>query len=198
MRRIKVRSSSVGTSRGFRRKARDAEIIRRVFLIFLLIGGILLAVLSQTIRSAAKTQQSQSDDGIPDAIKGYCEEVGEIYDICPELLEAIAFYESRFIPDVKNNNCWGMMQINIKIHEDRIFSLGYTKEEMLDPYKSLIVAADILSDLYEIYEDDNPIVLMYYAGQQKAIPRYRKYGELTKYVKNVLTRSEKYERLHGK
>ena len=90
------------------------------------------------------------------------------------------------------------MQINIKNHEDRIFSLGYTKEEMLDPYKSLIVAADILSDLYEIYEDDNPIVLMYYAGQQKAIPRYRKYGELTKYVKNVLTRSEKYERLHGK
>lgn len=198
MRRIKVRSSSVGTSRGFRRKARDAEIIRKVLLIFLIIGGLSLAVLGQPVTVAAKTQQSQSDDGIPEHIKGYCEEVGEIYGICPELLEAIAFYESRFIPDVKNNNCWGMMQINIKIHEDRIFSLGYTKEEMLDPYKSLIVAADILSDLYEIYEDDNPIVLMYYAGQQKAIPRYRKYGELTKYVKNVLTRSEKYERLHGK
>ena len=194
----KVRSASEGTSKIKRRRFKDAEIVRKMLLRFLITGGFSLAFLCQHITVAAKTQQSQSVDEIPDAIKGYCEEVGEIYDICPELLEAIAFYESRFIPDVKNNNCWGMMQINIKIHEDRIFSLGYTNEEMLDPYKSLIVAADILSDLYEIYEDDNPIVLMYYAGQQKAIPRYRKYGELTKYVKNVLTRSEKYERLHGK
>ena len=193
----KVRSASEGTSKIKRRRFKDAEIVRKMLLRFLITGGFSLAFLCQHITVAAKTQQSQSVDEIPDAIKGYCEEVGEIYDICPELLEAIAFYESRFFPDVKNNNCWGMMQINVEIHEERIRSLGYTKEEMLDPYKNLIVAADILTELFERYED-GPIVLMYYAGQQKAIPRYLKSGKITKYVTDILNRSETYERLHGK
>ena len=191
----KVRSSTEGTSR--KRFKKDAEIVRRMLFIFFLIAGLSLAVLSQPITVAAKTQQSQSDDDVPELIKGYCEEVGEIYDICPELLEAIAFYESRFIPDVKNNNCWGMMQINVEIHEDRILSLGFEKKDMLNPLKSIVVAADILSELYETYED-GPIVLMYYAGQQKAIPSYLKNGKTTKYVTDVLDRSEMYERLHGK
>lgn len=191
----KVRSSSEGTSGKLFKK--DAEIIRIMCFKFLIIAGLSLAVLSQSITVAAKTQQSQSDDEVPELIKGYCEEVGEIYDICPELLEAIAFYESRFIPDVKNNNCWGMMQINVEIHEDRILSLGFDKKDMLDPLKSIVVAADILSELYETYED-GPIVLMYYAGQQEAIPGYLKNGKTTKYVTNVLDRSEMYERLHGK
>lgn len=190
----KVRSYSVGTSG---EGLLDADHVRRTLLFFFIFLGFLLAVLSQPIKAAAKTQQSQSDDEIPDAIKGYCEEVGEIYDICPELLEAIAFYESRFIPDVKNNNCWGMMQINVDIHEDRILSLGFEKKDMLDPLKSIVVAADILSELYETYED-GPIVLMYYAGQQKAIPGYLKNGKITKYVTDVLDLSEMYERLHGK
>lgn len=193
----KVRSASEGTSKIKRRRFKDAEIVRKMLLRFLITGGFSLAFLCQDITVAAKTQQSQSVDEVPDAIKGYCEEVGEIYDICPELLEAIAFYESRFFPDVKNNNCWGIMQINVEIHEERIRSLGYTKEEMLDPYKNLIVAADILTELFERYED-GPIVLMYYAGQQKAIPRYLKSGKITKYVTDILNRSETYERLHGK
>ena len=190
----KVRSYSVGTSG---EGLQDADHVRRTLLFFFIFLGFLLAVLSQPIKAAAKTQQSQSDDEIPDAIKGYCEEVGEIYGICPELLEAIAFYESRFYPDVKNNNCWGMMQINVKNHEKRILSLGYTQKDMFDPYKSLVVAADILSELYEKYED-GPIVLMYYSGQQKAIPGYLKTGRSTKYVNEVLNRSENYERVHGK
>lgn len=193
----KVRSASEGTSKIKRRRFKDAEIVRKMLLRFLITGGFSLAFLCQDITVAAKTQQSQSVDEVPDAIKGYCEEVGEVYDICPELLEAIAFYESRFFPDVKNNNCWGIMQINVEIHEERIRSLGYTKEEMLDPYKNLIVAADILTELFERYED-GPIVLMYYAGQQKAIPRYLKSGKITKYVTDILNRSETYERLHGK
>jgi len=192
---IKVRSSTEGTSG--KRIKKDAETVRKMLFYFLLIGGLSLAVFSQPITVAAKTQQSQSDDEVPELIKGYCEEVGEIYGICPELLEAIAFYESRFIPDVKNNNCWGMMQINVEIHEDRILSLGFSKKDMLDPLKSLVVAADILEELYETYED-GPIVLMYYAGQQKAIPGYIRTGKSTKYVTDVLDRSEMYERLHGK
>lgn len=198
MRRSKVRSSSVGTSFSFWGKAKGAEIIRRVVLVSLLVGGLILAFLSQTIRIAAKTQQDLPDDEIPRDIKYYCEYVGKSYNICPELLEALAFSESRFKPEVKNRDCWGLMQINVKIHKDRINNLGYKKEDMLDPYKNLVVAADILSELYEKYEDENPIILMIYAGQYNAVKRYKKNGQVTEYVKDVLTRSEKYERLHGK
>lgn len=89
------------------------------------------------------------------------------------------------------------MQINVKVHADRIERLGFEKEELLDPYKNLIVAADLLEELFEEYEDD-AIVLMLYAGQEEAIPRYEKYGITSKYVQNVLSRSERYERQNGK
>ena len=197
MRRFRVRSSSVGTSVSFWGRAKDAEKYRRVVFVSLMVGGLSLAFLSQTIRIAAKTQQDLPDDEIPKEIISYCEDVASLYNICPEILESIAFTESRFNPEVKNKDCWGLMQINVKIHKERISSLGYKKEDMLNPYKNLIVAADILTELYEEYED-NALVLMYYAGQYKAIKKYKRNGFITEYVKEVLTRSEKYERLHGK
>lgn len=192
----KVRTSA-DRSFCFWGKAKRGRKIRKLVFVLMVVGGVSLAVLSQPIRCAAKTQQSLPEEKIPEEIHEYCEIVGKSYHICPELLESIAYYESRFIPDVKNENCWGLMQINVKVHEDRIERLGFEKEELLDPYKNLIVAADLLEELFEEYEDD-AIVLMLYAGQEKAIPRYEKYGYTTKYVRNVLTRSERYERQNGK
>ena len=57
----------------------------------------------QTIRSeAAASCQTSVEDGIPKEIKEYCDEIGEKRDICPELLEAIAYHESRFKETVTN------------------------------------------------------------------------------------------------
>lgn len=178
-------------------RAEKVGIFRKVLIGFLLVGEFSLAFQCQALQVAAKTQQNLSEDEIPKNIKEYCEEIGEKYCICPELLEAIAYYESRFTPDVKNGNCWGLMQINVNIHRERYIALGYTRKEMLDPYKNIEVAADLLAELYEEYED-NPIVLMKYAGQEYAIPDYLKNGKTTKYVRNILDRSERYERFHGK
>ncbi len=165
----------------------------------ILCWGILFIGLSvQTIRSEAAAS-NQFDEEIPKEIREYCETIGADYDICPELLEAIAWHESRFIPDVTNKNCYGLMQINVKIHKGRIESLGYTSKDMLKAEPCIIVAADYLKELYELYGDDNPIVLSLYSGAGwDAVELYKEYGFLTDYVNDILTRSEKYERLHGK
>lgn len=135
---------------------------------------------------------------VPAEYQNYFIEIGENKKICPELFEAIAFHESRFIKDVKSGNCYGLMQVNVKVHAERIKKLGYTPEDMLEAYPNIEVAADLLSELYEKYGDDNAIVLMYYAGSPKAAKRYEKTGITTKYVDEILSLSAQYERDHGK
>ena len=195
MRHVKVRSYSGGTSKGV-----DAEKIkRRGFIFFLLVGIFLLEILFRPIRVDAKGPNQSSDYEIPSEIQEYCEEIGELYDICPELLEAIAWHESRFIPTVKNKNCYGLMQVNVKVHADRIAACGYQPDDMFDAYACIYVAADYLAELYETYGDDNPIILsLYGGGGWKAVERYKEYGFLTKYVNDILTRSATYERMHEK
>ena len=160
--------------------------------------GILLWTFSPISSEAAASCQT-SIDGIPNDIKQYCEEIGTKTDICPELLEAIAWRESRFIPTVKNKNCWGLCQVNVKLHKDRMEAFGYTPDDMLTEYPNIRVAADYLSELYETYGDDNPIVLSIYSGAGwDAVEKYKEYGQMTDYVEDILTRGGNYERLHGK
>lgn len=171
--------------------------------VFLMIGGILVGLLliSQPLTVKANSlsyQDPQYEDGIPSDIRKYCELVGTEYNICPELLEVMAYNESRFIPTVKNKKCYGLMQVNVKVHADRIEKYGWTADDMYDPYKNLMIAADFLKELYDTYGDENPIVLSIYSGNWKAVEKYKEYGIMTKYVETVLNKSAEYERLHDK
>lgn len=164
----------------------------------ILIGLIILMVQPVSVKAKALNNQD-IQDGIPQEIKDYCEEIGHTFNICPEILEAIAWHESRFIPTVKNKKCYGLMQVNVKVHADRIEKYGYTADNMFEPYPNLIVAADYLAELYETYGDENPIVLSLYSGAGwEAVETYKEYGFLTDYVEDILSRSANYERLHGK
>ena len=154
---------------------------------------------SQTLIARAQGPGSQLlEYEIPKEIIEYCEVVGSEYDICPELLESMAYQESRFIPTVRNGKHYGLLQVNVKVHADRIAKYGWTEDDMFDPYKNIMVAADYLSELYELYGDENPIVLSVYSGNWKAVKAYKEYGFMTSYVKEVLERSADYERLHEK
>ena len=136
-------------------------------------------------------------DEMPEDIQAYCEYVGNEYNICPELLEAIAYYESRFTPTAKNGSHYGMMQINVKVHKERLVAHEWTKEDMYIPYRNLVIAAEYLSELYEEYEE-NAIVLAMYSGNSKAVKKYEKHGTICSYAKKVLEKSYEYETLHGK
>ncbi len=164
--------------------------------------GIIFLILYSSITVSAKGALNTSpdqEDGIPQDIREICEEVGEEYNICPELLEAIAYHESRFKEDVTNGPHYGLCQVNVNVHKARMEKFGYTKDDMLTAYTNVKVAADYLSDLYAEYGDDNPAVLSLYAGfGQKAVKEYMKTGQMTKCVENILAISADYERKHGK
>lgn len=172
---------------------------RSIFLCWGILVGFVLISQPLTVKANRLSyQEPQYEDGIPSNIREYCDLVGTEYNICPELLEAMAYNESRFIPTVTNGKCYGLMQVNVKVHADRIAKYDWTEEDMYDPYKNLMVAADYLKELYDTYGDDNPIVLSIYSGDWKAVTMYKEYGFLSEYVQTILDRSAKYERLHDK
>lgn len=198
MRRVKVRCCSGGKSGDLWERIFGAGLVRQVIIFFLCMGGFSSAFLSQTISIYAYEQNLNAEDEIPKDLKEYFENIGQEYCICPELLEAIAWHESRFIPDVKNGSHYGLMQVNVKIHKDRIKKYGWTADDMLDPYKNIVIAADYLSELFEMFGGDDYLVLLHYSGGWRAIRNYKKKGIITEYVKEILNRSEEYEQIHGK
>lgn len=186
-----------------RGELRGGSIMQRRLKVF--VGGILVGCILCSHTTALAHDQGNHQDpivedyGIPEEIKSYCDEIGAEFDICPELLEAIAWRESRFIPDVKNKNCFGLCQVNIKIHSDRLDKYGYTQEDMLTAYANIQIAADYLLELFSTYGDDDAIILLLYSGAgSKAIEKYKEFCIIPEYVDEILTLSAFYERLHGK
>lgn len=127
---------------------------------------------------------------VPDEIVVISESVGRLYGIAPELLQAIAFYESSFRAGVINGNCIGLMQINVPFHRDRIDRLSVTN--LYDPHQNMIVAADILAELRSRYYCVG-IALMAYNGTRDPEGYFERTGELTDYAENVLNLSRELE-----
>jgi len=177
----------------------DGKVLAKKVMRGILVGLIILMVQPITAKANCHSyREPHYEDGIPTQIRTYCELVGTEYNICPELLESIIYRESRFEPEAKNGIHYGLMQINYKIHADRIAEYGWSAEDLFDPYKNIMIGADILSELYEKYGDENPIVLSIYSGNWNAVSKYKEYGFMCEYVTDVLERSADYERKHGK
>ncbi len=139
------------------------------------------------------------DEDIPYDVQESAQICGNMYDICPEFLEAIAFVESSYIPTAENGSCVGLMQINLDCSEqiERMEKFGLHEEDMYDIDASMIVAADYLYELFEDYKDPAE-VLIRYNGDKTGLKRYKKTGEISDYAKKVLELSEQLERKHGK
>ena len=136
--------------------------------------------------------QAQAEECIvPEHILEMSNEIGKEYNICPELLQSIAFQESRFEADAQNEGCTGLMQVNPAWHEDRMRELGVT--DLYNPEQNMEVAADYLQELFEKYEDVGT-VLMVYHGESGAVSKI----EPSRYADEILTRSAELERAHGK
>lgn len=124
------------------------------------------------------------------------EEVAEIYPICPEMLQAIVFFESSNRRTVISR--WGdigYMQINPKWHQVRMDKLGIA--DLMDGYSNILIGADYLCELFAEYEDPALVLMCYNLGTEKATQLYDT-GQINDYAKNILELSEKLERLHGK
>ena len=134
---------------------------------------------------------------VPADVRAIAEELGGQYGICPELIEAVCYQESRFTPTAigANGQYIGMMQVNPTIHAARMQRLGVT--DLTDLYGGMLVGTDYLAELCEQYEDIGA-VLMVYSGSGKALRNYEATGQMTGYVKQVLDRAARYERMNGK
>ena len=139
---------------------------------------------------------AQAKNRMPDEVRTACEKYGELYGICPEFLEGIAYEESRFEAAAVDSTktCHGLMQIHTKSHKDRMKRLGVSN--IYDVEGNILVAADYLAELFEQYEDAGT-VLMIYHGEKDAVKKGER-GVISNYAKRVLSMSEMYERAHGK
>ena len=153
--------------------------------ICIIIAAFLICQAGEGIRAQAE------ECIVPDYILEMSNEIGKEYNICPELLQSIAFQESRFQEDAQNGGCTGLMQVNPAWHEDRMRKLGVT--DLYDPEQNMEVDADYLQELFGRYEDVGT-VLMVYHGEEGAVDKV----EASQYADEILTRSAELERLHGK
>lgn len=165
-----------------------------------LMGGLLgLAILCHPIQAQANSLSyipSEQEIGIPENIYQYCEIVGNEFNICPELLMALAERESQCNPTAANGSCKGLMQVNASCHKQRFIDMGWSPDDWDNAYMNLYVAGDYLHDLFEDY-DDPGTVLMIYHGESNAVSK-GKSGKLSKYAQGILNRSYELERVHGK
>ena len=156
-----------------------------------------LAILSVLIPSiTAHASHVETEIEVPEEVETACEKYGEEYGICPELLEAICFKESRFHREVVDPSftCIGLMQIDATVHRKRMQRLGIY--DLFDIDNNVHVGADILSELFEL-NDDAGLVLMLYHGERNAFYKAKR-GKLSSYAKDILEISEELERKHGK
>lgn len=120
----------------------------------------------------------------------YCEEIGAKYCVCPELLMAIIEHESGGDPNAGLGwaKCYGLMGVSSKWNADRMRRLGVTN--LYDPYSNILVATDLLAELFEKYDDPYE-VLDYYGGWQHSAKGYKE-------VFKQLERAQELEIIHGK
>ncbi len=132
------------------------------------------------------------DPDIPDEIEELARLYGFEYDISPELLEAIAWTDSRYIADVDSpdGSCKGLMQVKPSCHKDRMDLLG--ADDLHDASQNMNVAAHYLRELYDTYED-TATVLMIYNGDSCVNE-----GRISKYARNIMKLQEELEIKHKK
>lgn len=124
---------------------------------------------------------------VPENIASITEKIGEQYNICPELLQAIAWRESRFDETAVNaaGTCYGIMQVSEKWHSHRMEA----GENLLDPETNIRVAAEYLAELFERYEDP-AIVLMIYNGDSQ----WKKEWYVSSYAEEILEMANALEK----
>lgn len=112
------------------------------------------------------------DPDIPEEVQVAAQEVGKIYDLSPELLEAVAFHESRYHPYAVNGSCTGLMQVNVDWHWDRMERLEITEAELWRVYPNMMVAGDYLHELFTRYGETETVLAIYHGERDARDPNY--------------------------
>ena len=158
--------------------------------------GVPVVILAMVLfLGIAEVNARGADTGLPQEYISYCEQIGQSYHICPELLEAVIETESGGNPDaVGDLGEIGLMQIYPKYHRMRAEHLKVYN--LFDPEGNILVGADYLAELFQKHEDVGA-VLMIYNGTKDAVERGMR-GDYTDYAEKIMKRCEELEWLHKK
>ena len=118
--------------------------------------GFLTALVLVASSAVMPETNTTYDTEAPIEVQEACNKWGEYYDICPELLQAICWNESRYETDLVNGTCKGIMQINEPVHTARIEKLGVT--DIYDIDENIHVGADLLAELFADYPDAGTVL----------------------------------------
>ena len=172
----------------------------------LLIAGILMLIPTKAMaavngpddaeREKALSYLSENAVEIPEDVEYWAEYYGEQYDICPEVLEAVCWVESRCTQDAQSpdKSCKGLMQIHVNSHRARMEKCDV--QNVFGVRENIKLGADYLAELQDT--EDIAVSLAKYNGQSATAINEARKGKYTGYVKKVLTLSEALERAHNK
>ena len=162
-------------------------------------------IMMQKRQQAAQEALAELGVEIPTEIIEITEIIGQKYEICPELLQAIIWQESRCIASVKNAACSGLMQINVSqaFNKKHIKKMAADKdltysEAIFDAEINIEAGAQLLRYLFDNFGDDPAEILMRYNGDSTNPKRYKSGGDMSSYAQDTLEISELLERAHGK
>lgn len=155
----------------------------------------LAALLMITMITAEGTTVLAAPIDVPEDVRQISVELGTMYDICPEVIQAICFKESSFNPLIENGGCTGIMQVNPEWHADRMDRLGVT--DLYDTRSCMMVGVDYLHELILLYEDVS-VALMKYNGDSHAEGLMAGSEDVSEYADEILRISAELERENGK
>lgn len=154
---------------------------------------IVLAILMCDSIMISATDEIENDTYIDSEYVEYIEEICDIYNVSPELIEAIIEVESAGNPDVVSpHGAVGLMQIIPKYQEERMGRLGVY--DLYDPYSNILVGVDFIRQLFEDYGEVYD-VLMFYNDGYPGVEKSRKL-EFSEYAEKIMKRAEELSKLH--
>lgn len=126
----------------------------------------------------AKAQETVT---IPEDIQQFCIKYGEEYEICPTLLMAMCWHESRCKPNV-GTTYKGLTQINQKYFKGAMDLLGVT--DLYDAESNIKVCAYTLSKYREDANDVYYVLMCWNSGSTRAKKLFNQ-GLVTRYAIKV-------------
>ncbi len=151
----------------------------------------LLGILAPTVQAQAREAVE-----VPEEVVAISEELGGEYGVCPELIQAVCWQESRFQADAENGGCVGIMQVSPQWHKERMERLGVT--DLTDPRQNMAVAVDYLAELAAEYEDVGAALMKYNGDRRLDELLEGGMADVSDYVRAVLELSAELERRNGK
>lgn len=119
------------------------------------------------------------------------QQICEPYNICPELICAMIWTESRYDPSAKNGDCIGLMQINPIFQIERMKKLGIT--DLSDAESNIRVGVDFISELRQNYGELYYVLMIYNMRHDTAVYLYDT-GRYSDYAVSITEISAMFER----